>query len=153
MRVVAPINVNGGSGMVMERGVHSGVEGDVDFEIFHGRVEIFLDDCGEAMNFIDEQNVTLGELGEDADEVGALGQGGPAGDVDLGVHFVGDDVGQGGLSQSRWSVEKDVFHGFFAAVGGVDGDFQAADQGCLADVLGEILGAEGVVEVVFFFAA
>ena len=92
------------------------------------------------------------ELREDADEVGALGQGRAAGDVDLRADFVGDDVGEGGLAEARRAVEQDVLDRLLAARGGVDGDLELADQGGLADVLVEALGAEGVVEAVFFFA-
>src|SRR3982751_61469 len=65
---------------------------------------------------------------------------------------VGDDVGEGGLAGAGGAVEEDVLDGLLAAGGGVDGDLEAADEGGLADVVDEPLGAEGVVEAVLFFA-
>ena len=72
--------------------------------------------------------------------------------MDLGADLVGDDVGEGGLAQAGGAVEEAVFDGFFSAGGGVDGDLEAADEGGLADVVGEALGSEGVVEAVFVVA-
>jgi len=58
-------------------------------------------------------------------------------------------VSEGGLTQTRWAVEEDVFDRLFAAFGGLDGDTQFAEEGFLAVVLGEVLGTESVVETIF----
>ncbi len=82
-------------------GVGALVDGDVHFEIFHRRVKVLLDDGAQPVDLIDEQQVAETELGEDADQVRAFGEGRAAGDVYLRAHLVGDDVGQGSLAEAR----------------------------------------------------
>jgi hypothetical protein len=69
----APISVNGCSGM-SSCGRGALVDGDVDAEVLHRRVEVLLHDGRQTVDLVDEQHVAAAELREDADEIGALGQ-------------------------------------------------------------------------------
>ena len=138
----------GGEGDVHDLGMRAGIHDDIDLEIFHGGVEVFFDDVGHAVDFIDEEDVAMLEVGEDAHEVGGADEGGAGGDFWRGtVHFVGDDVGEGGFAQAGGAGEEDVLHRFFAVLGGFDGDADALDEFGLADVVVEFARAEGGVEV------
>ena len=105
------------AGIVIVRACMPCVERDVDLEVLHRRVEVLLDDGGQAVDLVDEQDVAAVELGEDADQVRALGQGGAVGDVDLRADLVGDDVGERGLAQARRAVEQRVLDRLLARFG------------------------------------
>lgn len=123
-------------------GVHALLDLDFDFEVFHGGVDVLFDGDGDAMNFIDEEHVAGLKLGEQADEVAGLGEGGPGGDGELGAHFIGDDVGEGGFAQAWWAVEQGVFHGVAALSCGGEGDAELSDDVRLADVVIELDGSQ-----------
>ena len=132
--------------------MHAGIEGNIDLEILHGGVEQFLHDGGKTVDLIDEKDIGAAELGEDAQEIGALGQGGAVGHVHLGGEFVGDDMGEGGLAQAGRSVQEHVFHGLVAAAGGFGSDAQAIDHRFLANVLIEALRTQREVDQGLFLA-
>ena len=52
------------------------IDNDIDAEIFDGGVKVFFDDFGEAMNFVDEENISFLEAGEEAGEVASFFDGG-----------------------------------------------------------------------------
>lgn len=106
---------------------------DVDFAIFHGRVEDFFDLAGESVNFVDEEDSVWFEVGEDADEVTGANDGGAGSDVDDGFHLGGDDVGECGLAESGWAVEKEVIEGFFSLFGGFEENVEVAFDVFLPD--------------------
>jgi hypothetical protein len=69
------------------------------------------------------------------------------------VEFVGDDGGEGGFAEAGWSEEEDVVEGFFAGLGGFEGDGQLFFGFGLADEFLEAAGAELEFEGVFFGGA
>jgi len=52
------------------------IDDDIDTEIFDGGVEVFFDDFGEAMDFVDEEDISFLESGEEASEVASFFDGG-----------------------------------------------------------------------------
>ena len=50
-------------------GKHALVDHKVHLVVFHGRVEEFLNVRGQPVDFVDKQDVTLAEVGEDAHQV------------------------------------------------------------------------------------
>ena len=100
------------------------VDDDVQFEILHRGIEIFLDGLLQAMDFIDEQHVAFFEIGQQAGEVAGFFDGRAAGAFQVGAHGFGDDVGEGGFAQAGRAAEQDVIDGFAALFGGGDGDFE-----------------------------
>ena len=52
------------------------IDDDIDTEIFDGGVEVFFDDFGEAMDFVDEEDISFLEAGEEAGEVASFFDGG-----------------------------------------------------------------------------
>jgi hypothetical protein len=59
------------AGKVKTNGAGGGalIDDDVDAEIFDGGVEVFLDDFGEAMNFVDEEDISFLQAREQTGEV------------------------------------------------------------------------------------
>lgn len=131
-------------------GVDAAVEEDVDSKIFHRGVDELFDRDGEAVDFVDEKDIAAAEAFERCDQVGGACEGGAAGDADFAAHFVGDDVGEGGFAQARGAVEENVLHRIAAAFTGVDGDLEALDEVGLADVVGDLGGAKGPVDLFLF---
>ena len=73
----------------------------IEFEILHGGIKDFLHRGAEAMNLIDKKNITRFEIGEDGSEISRLGQHRPRGGAKADAQFLGDDLGQGRLAQTR----------------------------------------------------
>ena len=86
------------------------------------------------MDLIHEQDVVLRQIGEQGGQIAGLFNGRTGGDADVDPHLVGDDVGQGGLAQTRRAVEQHVVQGLIAHLGGLDKDLQVALGLLLADV-------------------
>ena len=125
------------------------VDGDVDAEVFHRGVDELFDGDGEAVDFVDEEDVAVAKACEGGDEVGASGEGGAAGDLDFAAHFLGEDVCETSFAQAWWAVEERVFEWFASLACGVDGDLHAFDEVGLADVFVDFGGAERPVELFF----
>ena len=99
-------------------GVGALVHDDVQLEILHRRVEVFLDGFLEAVDFIDEKHVALLQVGQQAGQVAGLLDGRAAGAFEAGAHALGDDVGEGGFAQAGRAAEEEVVEGFAALFGG-----------------------------------
>ena len=82
---------------VLEREVHApcrraGIQHDVEPEIFHGGVEVFLDYAIQAVDLVDEQNVVLLQARQQPGKVACFFENRAARDVDVYAHFFGDDA-------------------------------------------------------------
>jgi hypothetical protein len=107
---------------------------DVELEVLHGRVEDFLDDVVEPVDFVDEQDVARFEVGQDGGEVaGALDHG--ARGVDVHAQFVRDHVSERGLAPDPEGSRRGNDPGFPFA-GRLDEERAFPDAG-LAEVVGE----------------
>ena len=109
---------------------------DVEFVIFHRGVEDFFDDAAEAVDFVNEQDVAVLEIGEDAGEVAGAFDGGAGGDAKISAEFVGDNVSHSGFAEAGRAVEEDVVErGAVASFfDGVDGELKVGLEAFLADV-------------------
>ena len=134
-------------------GVHAAIDGEVDAEVLHGGVDKLLDDGGQSVDFVDEEDVAGLEVGEDAHEVGRPDQCRAGGGFEVGVHFVGDDVGDGGFAQSGRAVQQDVLDGLLSLFGGGQGDMDFFAEPFLADALVERRWSQGQVVVCLFEVA
>ena len=76
------------------------------------------------MHFIDEQDVTCPQVGQDGCQVASPFNGGTGSDLDVDTHFGREYVCQSGFSKSGRSVEKNVLEGFLALLGSLDLDAQ-----------------------------
>jgi hypothetical protein len=80
-------------------------------KIFHGRVEDFFDHVRQAVNFVDEKNVALLQIGEQRCQVTGAFYDRAGRTFEVDAHFQGDDVRQRGFPESWRTAEQDVIDG------------------------------------------
>ncbi len=103
------------------------------------------------MDFVDEEDVALLEVSENAGEVACFFDLGAGGGVEGGAGGGGDDVGEGGLSEAGGAGEEDVFEDVFSLTGGFDHEDEAVFDFFLAVEVLEVGRAQGDVEGGVFF--
>lgn len=123
-------------------GVWPLVDHDVDAVVLHGGVEVLFDGFGDAVDFVDEEDVAFFEIGEHASEVACLFHDGTGGDANVAPHFGSEDEGEGSLAEAGWTGEEDVIEGFAAFAGGARHYLEALDGFALADEFVEAWWAE-----------
>ena len=121
--------------------MHPAVDREVDLKVFHRGINVLFDRRWKPVNLINEEDVPFAELGERADQVRRLVQGRSTGDPRRRSHLVRDHVGQRGLPESGRAVQEHMLHGFAACLHGLHRDGEPLDQGRLADIVFEGLGA------------
>ena len=114
-------------------GVDPFAQGYVDAEVFHGRVEEFLDRLGEPVDLVDKEHRPLFDVGQVGDEVLGGRQGRPAGHEEVHVQVVRDAGGEGRLAQPWRAVEEDMAQRLAPLAGRIDGDLQPGKDLALAD--------------------
>ena len=75
---------------------------DVELKIFHGRVQHFFDHRAQAMNLIDKQHIAFFQAGKHRSQIAGLRSStGPEVCLQVHVHFVGNDIGERGFTETR----------------------------------------------------
>ena len=133
------IQADGASGWAL-------VDNDIDPEVLNGGVEILFDDFGQAVNFIDEEDISLLKSSKETGEIACFFNRGTRGGANGGIHFCAQDVGESGFPKSRRSTEEKVIEGLGASAGGVEKDSEAILQLRLAGEVGEARGAKGKID-------
>ena len=98
-RVVAPTSVKRGRLIWIDTRRRSGIDDDVQPVILHRRIEIFLDGRVQAVDFVDEKDVALLDVGEDSGEVARLFDLRAGSRMELGARRFGNQVGQRGFAR------------------------------------------------------
>ena len=80
------------------------------------------------MDLVDEKHVARIEVGQQARQVARLVEHRPRRDAQLRPHFVGDDVREGRLAQSRGAVQQDVVERVAAHERRLDEDMEVFDD-------------------------
>ena len=111
-------------------------------KVLHGRIEDLLHYRGQAVHFVDEQDVFGLEVGEQGGQVPGPLHYRAGGGLDAGAHLLGDDVGQGGFPQPRRTVHQDVVHRLPPVPGRGEGDFQVTAHLLLAHEIRQAPGAQ-----------
>ena len=102
------------------------------------------------MYLVDEKHIVWLERSEDAGKVARLVEHRSARQLKADSELVGNNVGQRGLAQAQWSVQKCVVEGFSAILRSLDKDAQVLDY---FELTAEVLKAQGpqcVLKVLFF---
>ena len=133
------IQADGASGRAL-------VDNDIDPEVLNGGVEILFDDFGQAVNFIDEEDISLLKSSKETGEIACFFNRGTRGGANGGIHFRAQDVGESGFPESRRSTEEKVIEGLGASAGGVEKDSKAILQFRLAGEVGEARGAKRKID-------
>ena len=98
------------------------IDDDIDTKILDGGVEVLFDDFREAMNFIDEEDISLLEAREQAGEVACFFDGRARGGTDRGIHLCAENVSESCFAEARGSAEEKVIEGLRSGACGVDQD-------------------------------
>ena len=122
------------------------VQHDVDFEVLHRRVEILLDDRAQPVDFVDEKHIARIQSREQSRQIARFVQHGTRRDAQLGTHFVGDDVGQRRLAQSRRAVQQYVVERIAAHQRRFDEYAEVFDDFVLSGEVAQFLRADSVLE-------
>src|SRR5437879_13733811 len=77
-------------------------------ELLHRRVEDLLDDAGQTVDLVDEQDGTVLEVRQERGEIAGAFDRGPARDLYRNTDLVRDHARQRGLPHSRRTLELDV---------------------------------------------
>lgn len=91
--VVAPITVEPWSLSGLS-GPRAFPDHDVEGEVFHRGVEHFFHRSPQSVDFIDEQNITFSQVGEQGGQIPLPFDDWPGGDFDVDAHFVCHDMGE-----------------------------------------------------------
>lgn len=120
---------------------------DVDAVILHGGVKILLHQRREAVNLVDEQDIVRLQAGQYAGKVARLVEYRAGSYLEAHAQFVGNDVAQRGLSQSRRAVQQHVVQCFASQSGCLYKNAQVVHHLVLPAEVLEVQGAQGVLEV------
>src|SRR2546422_8114329 len=77
-------------------------------ELLHRRVEDLLDDAGQTVDLVDEQDGAVLEVRQDRGEIAGAFDRGPARDFYRNTELVRDHARERGLAHSGRTVERDV---------------------------------------------
>ena len=89
----------------------------------------------EPVDFVDKKDISGLEAGEDGCQITGPFNYRPGGYLNAGPHFVGNNVGKRGLTQTGKSMKKHMIQGFTALQGRLNKNPQALFHLFLADVL------------------
>src|SRR5690606_30737690 len=108
--------------------VGSGIEHNVNPEVFHRRVQIFLNDGIQAMNLIDKEYIVWLQVRQQTGEVTRFIKDRPRSYFDVRLELVGYDMRQGCLAQTRRAVQENVIKGFAALTSRLNKDLDVFDH-------------------------
>ncbi len=124
-------------------------DNQIELEILHRRIQHFLDRGAEAMDFVDEQNITLFEIGEKCRKIAGLGDDRPGGGAKADTKFARHDLRQRGLAEAGGADEQHMVQRLAAFTGRLDEDRKIGARLRLADEFGQQLRAQrGVADIV-----
>src|SRR5437762_2635691 len=129
---------------------HAFVHDEIHAEVFHRRVEEFFDVGGQAVNLVNEQDVSFREVREDAHQVPGALERRAGGGGNLRSHFFGDDVGERGFAKPRRAVEESMFEGLLAAARRLKRDGELVHDILLPNVFAERRRAQRDIEALLF---
>ena len=85
--------------------------------VLHGGIEILLHHRAQTVDLIDEEHVVGFQRSKQAREVTGFVEDGSGGDFEAYPELVGDDIGEGGFSQSRRAEEEHMVERLMAKFG------------------------------------
>ena len=138
--MVAPTSVNGEQVDAHRARRRPLADDQIELEVFHRRVEHFLDRGLQAMDLVDEQDIPGLEVCQDCGEVACPLDHRPRCGAEADPEFAGDDLRQRGLAEAGRAVQQHVVQRLAAGAGGLDEHREVLARGLLADEFGEGLG-------------
>ncbi len=126
---------------------HSLTENGVESKILESRVQRLFDDRIQAMDLIDEEDVSRGQVEKDRAERALVVDRGPGADLDRDAELVGDDVRERCLAETRRAAQQHVLDGLVPATRRLEKDAEVLPHLLLTHVLAEEPGAQREVEL------
>src|SRR5262249_11322327 len=123
---------------------------NVEFEVLHGGIEDFFDVRLKPVNFVDEEDVTKIEVGEDCRQVTFELNQRTCRRPEMGSHFISDHRGERGFSQPRRSVKQNVIQRLSPLPSRSNRDLEILLNVPLPDVFLENTWAKRQFELSFF---
>src|SRR5439155_3122645 len=108
----------------------------------HRQVEELFDDWAQAVDLVDEENVSFSEIRKRSNKVTGLLECGPGRRADVDAELARDELGKSGLAEAGWAEEERVVERLTALECGVDVDAQRFLDPLLADEFGQALRTE-----------
>ena len=114
--------------------------GEIEATVFHRRIEQLLRHPAQAMNLVNEQQITGLQVDQQPNDVARAFQGRCTGDLALHPHLFGQHHGHGGFAQARRAIEQHMIEGIAAAKRRFHRNAQHLLELALADVVVQALG-------------
>ncbi len=116
---------------------------DIQRTIFHGGIKDFLDHRIEPVDFVDEQNIAVLEIGEQCRQIAGFCDDRARGGAEPDAHFLRHNLRQRGFAQSRRAKKQHMIERIPARFRGLDKHAQIFPRGLLADEFGQAFWGEG----------
>ena len=126
--------------------MHPLLHHEIDGEVLHGGIEQLLDDARQPVDLVDEKDVLLRQVAQEADEIAAALDRRAGRRHEVRPHLVGDDAGQRGLAEAGRTIEEHMIDALPALLGRLHRHAEAADGLMLADVLVEAARTQRALE-------
>ena len=96
------------------------IDDDVEPEVFDGWIEVLLNARVESMDLVDEKDVLVLEIRQDASQITCALDLGAAGGLQARSDGGGDEIGQSRFAQTGRTAEQHVIERLGADLGGLD---------------------------------
>ena len=101
------------------------------------------------MYLVDKQDIARLQTRQHRGQVAGALQHGSGRTLDLDAHFLGDDVGQGGLAKTGGPENEHMIERLTPALGGLDKQLHLLAHAGLANIVGQPVGADRPINNVF----
>ena len=115
---------------------------DIQRVILQCGVQHFFYLAGKAMDLINEQDITLLQIGQQSGKIAGLFDGRAGGNADLHAHLLRHNAGQRCLAKARRAVQQNMVHRFPALLGGTQVNAQIVFGLFLTDIIIQRFGAQ-----------
>ena len=126
------------------------VDHDIDDEILHRGIKVFLHFGGQAVYLVNKEDIPFLERSQQAGQVARLVEDGTGGHLHPHSHLVGDDMRQRRLAQAGRTVEQGVVQGFAAHLGGLYIYGKVRDYLLLSREIIQLLRSDNSVQFIIF---
>ena len=122
---------------------------DVDAVILHRRIEILLYDRRKTVDFIDKEHIVGFQRGKDSRQIARLIKHRTRCNLESYAQFVGDDVAQRGLTQSRRTMEERMVERFATIFGSLNKDLEIFHHAILSAEIRKLQRAQRLLKFLF----
>ena len=119
---------------------------NIQFEVLHGRIKDFFNKLVEAVNFINEKDIAVREIGENRAQIAHFFNRRAGSGANAGARFIGDDMSESRFAKAGGAIKKDVLDRLLSFFGGIDQNPQIFLRLNLPKIFSESLGTEGNIE-------